>query len=181
MSVCVLLAHWEHVLVGAVFHDEIFNWSEIGGRRSRSSFWRPARQAQGASKPRRRRSPMPAATRHPASFPAAPKICASMSATRSTSTTTNTTSPTKTAASLQRQAAWLQKYPSVRVTVEGHCDERGTREYNLALGARRANAVKEYLVSLGVSSAASTRSPTARNVRSARNPTEVAGRRTAAA
>ena len=54
---------------------------------------------------------------------------------------------------LQRQAAWLAKYPSVRVTVEGHCDERGTREYNLALGARRANAVKEYLVSLGVSAA----------------------------
>jgi len=54
---------------------------------------------------------------------------------------------------LQRQAAWLQKYPQVRVTVEGHCDERGTREYNLALGARRANAVKEYLVNLGVSSA----------------------------
>jgi peptidoglycan-associated lipoprotein len=41
----------------------------------------------------------------------------------------------------------------VKVTVEGDCDERGTREYNLALGARRANAVKEYLVSLGVSSA----------------------------
>jgi len=54
-------------------------------------------------------------------------------------------------ATLQRQAAWLGKYPSVRVTIEGHCDERGTREYNLALGARRANAVKEYLVSLGVS------------------------------
>lgn len=54
---------------------------------------------------------------------------------------------------LQRQASWLQKYPQVRVTIEGHCDERGTREYNLALGARRANAVKEYLVSLGVSSA----------------------------
>jgi peptidoglycan-associated lipoprotein len=53
---------------------------------------------------------------------------------------------------LQRQATWLQKYPAVRVTVEGDCDERGTREYNLALGARRANAVKEYLVSLGVSS-----------------------------
>ncbi len=53
---------------------------------------------------------------------------------------------------LQRQAAWLAKYPSIRITVEGHCDERGTREYNLALGARRANAVKEYLVSLGVSS-----------------------------
>lgn len=54
---------------------------------------------------------------------------------------------------LQRQATWLEKYPQVRVTIEGHCDERGTREYNLALGARRANAVKEYLVSLGVSSA----------------------------
>jgi peptidoglycan-associated lipoprotein len=52
---------------------------------------------------------------------------------------------------LQRQASWLAKYPAVKVTVEGHCDERGTREYNLALGARRANAVKEYLVSLGVS------------------------------
>jgi len=54
---------------------------------------------------------------------------------------------------LQRQATWLGKYPAVRVTVEGHCDERGTREFNIALGARRANAVKEYLVSLGVSSA----------------------------
>jgi peptidoglycan-associated lipoprotein len=52
---------------------------------------------------------------------------------------------------LGRQAAWLARYPAVRVTVEGHCDERGTREYNLALGARRANAVKEYLVSQGVS------------------------------
>ena len=47
----------------------------------------------------------------------------------------------------------LAKFPAVRATVEGHCDERGTREYNLALGARRANAVKEYLVSLGVSTA----------------------------
>lgn len=52
---------------------------------------------------------------------------------------------------LGRQAAWLSRYPAVRVTIEGHCDERGTREYNLALGARRANAVKEYLVSQGVS------------------------------
>ena len=52
---------------------------------------------------------------------------------------------------LQRQAAWLQKYPNVRVQVQGNCDERGTREYNLALGARRANAAKDYLVSLGVS------------------------------
>jgi peptidoglycan-associated lipoprotein len=51
---------------------------------------------------------------------------------------------------LGKQAAWLARYPSVRVTVEGHADERGTREYNLALGARRANAVKEYLVAQGV-------------------------------
>jgi len=56
-------------------------------------------------------------------------------------------------ATLQRQATWLAKYPSVKVMIEGNCDERGTREYNLALGARRANAVKEYLVSLGVSAA----------------------------
>ena len=54
---------------------------------------------------------------------------------------------------LQKQAAWLQKYPTVRLMIEGHCDERGTREYNLALGDRRAYAVKEYLVSLGVDAA----------------------------
>ena len=52
---------------------------------------------------------------------------------------------------LQKQAAWLNKYPQVAITVEGHADERGTREYNLALGARRANAVKEFLVAQGVS------------------------------
>jgi len=52
---------------------------------------------------------------------------------------------------LQKQATWLNRYPGVQITIEGDCDERGTREYNLALGARRANAVKEYLVSLGVS------------------------------
>jgi len=53
-------------------------------------------------------------------------------------------------ATLERQAAWLRQYPSVTVSVEGHCDERGTREYNLALGERRANSVKNYLVALGV-------------------------------
>lgn len=53
-------------------------------------------------------------------------------------------------ATLTKQAAWLQKYPNVAVTVEGHCDERGTREYNLALGDRRANAAKNYLVSQGI-------------------------------
>jgi peptidoglycan-associated lipoprotein len=52
---------------------------------------------------------------------------------------------------LSKQATWLNRYPSVKLTIEGHCDERGTREYNLALGARRANAVKEYLVAQGVS------------------------------
>lgn len=52
---------------------------------------------------------------------------------------------------LNRQAAWLKQYGSVSVTIEGHCDERGTREYNLALGERRANAVKDYLVSQGIS------------------------------
>src|SRR4051812_26213590 len=46
---------------------------------------------------------------------------------------------------LERQAAWLKQYATVRVAVEGHCDERGTREYNLALGERRANAAKDYL------------------------------------
>ena len=52
---------------------------------------------------------------------------------------------------LRQQAQYLQQYPNVRATVEGHCDERGTREYNIALGERRANAAKNYLVSLGVS------------------------------
>ena len=55
-------------------------------------------------------------------------------------------------AALRQQAAYLQQYPNIRATVEGHCDERGTREYNLALGERRANAAKNYLVSLGVAS-----------------------------
>lgn len=53
-------------------------------------------------------------------------------------------------ATLDRQAAWLKRYPAVTVTIEGHCDERGTREYNLALGERRANAVKNYLVAQGI-------------------------------
>jgi peptidoglycan-associated lipoprotein len=51
---------------------------------------------------------------------------------------------------LEAQAAWLKRYPAVQVRIEGNCDERGTREYNLALGARRANAVREFLVSHGV-------------------------------
>ena len=54
---------------------------------------------------------------------------------------------------LDSQATWLQRYPNVRITVEGHCDERGTREYNLALGDRRANAAKNYLAARGVNPA----------------------------
>jgi peptidoglycan-associated lipoprotein len=51
---------------------------------------------------------------------------------------------------LGAQAAWLVRYPAVQVRIEGNCDERGTREYNVALGARRANSVKEFLVAHGV-------------------------------
>ena len=57
------------------------------------------------------------------------------------------------AAALQQQAQWLMQYPNKRATIEGHSDERGTRDYNLALGERRANAAKNYLVSLGVDAA----------------------------
>ena len=53
-------------------------------------------------------------------------------------------------ATLRSQAAYLKQYANVRVTIEGHADERGTREYNLALGERRANAAKNYLASLGI-------------------------------
>jgi peptidoglycan-associated lipoprotein len=54
---------------------------------------------------------------------------------------------------LAKDAEWLRKYPSTKLLVEGHCDERGTEEYNLALGDRRANATKEYLAAMGVSDA----------------------------
>ena len=52
---------------------------------------------------------------------------------------------------LRKQAAWLRKNADVNVTIEGHADERGTREYNLALGERRANAAKDYLMTYGIS------------------------------
>ena len=57
------------------------------------------------------------------------------------------------AAILKENAALLKKFPNVKVQIEGHCDERGTVEYNLALGERRANRTKDYLVSLGISTA----------------------------
>ena len=53
---------------------------------------------------------------------------------------------------LRAQAGWLRKNPSINVVLEGHADERGTREYNLALGERRANAAKDYLMTYGISS-----------------------------
>ncbi len=53
-------------------------------------------------------------------------------------------------ATLDSQATWLRRYPNVRVLVEGHADERGTRDYNLALGQRRAEAARNYLVSIGI-------------------------------
>ncbi len=56
-------------------------------------------------------------------------------------------------ATLGKQAEWLKKYTNYAITIEGHCDERGTREYNLALGERRANAVRQYLVAQGIPAA----------------------------
>jgi peptidoglycan-associated lipoprotein len=58
--------------------------------------------------------------------------------------------PRRCAATLDRQAQWLNQYPTYQITIEGHADERGTREYNLALGARRAAAARQYLSSRGV-------------------------------
>lgn len=54
---------------------------------------------------------------------------------------------------LSRQAEWLKKYTNYQITIEGHCDERGTREYNLALGERRANAARQYLIAQGIPAA----------------------------
>lgn len=54
--------------------------------------------------------------------------------------------------SLTKNAAWLQNHPTISILVEGHCDERNTREYNLALGERRASAVRDYMVFLGIAS-----------------------------
>jgi len=51
---------------------------------------------------------------------------------------------------LERQADWLKRYPNVTVTIEGHCDERGTREYNLALGERRASMARQLLLAMGI-------------------------------
>ena len=65
--------------------------------------------------------------------------------------TNKTTLTTASRDTLRKQAAWMRKNKSITVTVEGHADERGTREYNLALGERRANAARDYLMTYGVS------------------------------
>ena len=76
-------------------------------------------------------------------------------------------------ASLQKDADWMKKWTSTRVTVEGHADSRGTSEYNLALGERRAAAVRDYLVSLGVDMArVNVVSARARSSRCAREENE---------
>ena len=58
---------------------------------------------------------------------------------------------TKSRDTLRKQAAWLRKNSEINIVIEGHADERGTREYNLALGERRANAAKDYLMTYGIS------------------------------
>ena len=83
-------------------------------------------------------------------------------------------------ATLDKQAQWLNNYNRYAFTIEGHADERGTREYNIALGARRAQTVREYLSRAACRPSACTRSPTARNGRSRCATTFPAGRRTAA-
>ena len=65
--------------------------------------------------------------------------------------TNKSTLTTASRDTLRKQAAWLRKNKKISVTLEGHADERGTREYNLALGERRANAAKDYLMTYGVS------------------------------
>ena len=65
--------------------------------------------------------------------------------------TNKSTLTTASRDTLRKQAAWMRKKSKLKFTIEGHADERGTREYNLALGERRANAVKDYLITYGIS------------------------------
>ena len=106
--------------------------------------------------------------KRPAELPPSPGVAGSQNQPAASSDSTDTTIvPGSRADFLQQagsdtvhfslnhwssQAKWLVAHPNVRVTIEGHCDERGTREYNLALGDRRANAAKNYLAAAGVSS-----------------------------
>ena len=100
-----------------------------------------------------RPAPAPPRIPRPARARAARKTWSPMSATASSSTPTQSTIRADQRSILERQAAWLARYPQVTVQLEGHADERGTREYNLALGQRRANAARDLLVASGVSGA----------------------------
>ena len=82
---------------------------------------------------------------------------------------------------LAADAEWLKKYPTVQVLIEGYCDERGTGAYNLALGDRRANAAKEYLVSLGIDGVAPADGVLREERPFCSESNEAAGSRTAAA
>ena len=81
---------------------------------------------------------------------------------------------------LQAAADWLRDNPAVRVEIEGHCDELGTSEYNLALGAERAYAAKDYLISLGIARSRVSTITMVKRFRSAMNPTNSAGKKAAA-
>ena len=112
--------------------------------------------------------------------PAASRISSSMSATACSSRPIPPSSRRSRARTLDKQAQWLQQYANYAFTVEGHADERGTREYNIALGARRAQTVRDYLDRARHPASACARSPTARSGRSRSATTSRAGRRTAA-
>ncbi len=83
-------------------------------------------------------------------------------------------------ATLQAAADWLRDNPAVRVEIEGHCDELGTSEYNLVLGAMRTYAVKDYLISLGIPSSGLSTISYGEEIPSAMNPTNSADKKTAA-
>ncbi|WP_211277352.1 peptidoglycan-associated lipoprotein Pal [Erythrobacter donghaensis] len=102
-------------------------------------------------------TPRPAATAAPTVTPTGPTVgtqghfaAAVGSSTTIYFDTDRYNIDTQDAAALQAQAQYFARYPQITFTIEGHADERGTREYNIALGERRANAAKAYLVSLGV-------------------------------
>ena len=97
-------------------------------------------------------APMPSAVA-PASGPAAGSqadFVASVTSDRIFFDTDKSDVDAEDQVTLRSQATWLARYPQKRITVEGHADERGTREYNIALGERRANSAKNALVELGV-------------------------------
>ena len=113
----------------------------------------PADTGRADHRSRRRRGPAPPPTiGRPgrASRRCRPTSSPRRARTRSISGPTNMRSTPRRSATLAAQARWMLANPSVRASIEGHADERGTREYNLALGERRANAAKDFLIANGV-------------------------------